>query len=164
MLAHIAYTSQMAVRSSCNQRILPEGVPQMTEVFKFWFSNVQAYYAVARRLKENKELKVKRGRISEDFVDQLDSSLTEAHRVLKQKLGEAGAAEALTSQLLSVLSSEDSLDQRLQATFETILPWANEIKSGIPLEVLNMYARGIEVKVTERVHPLGWLELTVVWI
>ena len=113
---------------------------QMSAVSKSGFSNVQAYYAVAQRLKEHVDLKIKRGRLPEDLVGQLDSSLTEARRVLKQKLGEAGAADALTSQLLSVLSSEQSLDERLQATFETILPWASEITSGIPLEVRHMYA------------------------
>ena len=60
--------------------------------------------------------------------------------MLNQKLGELGAAEALTNQLLNVVSSEQTLDQRLQATFEIILPWASEIKSGIPLEVQQMYA------------------------
>ncbi len=107
---------------------------------KSGFSNVQAYYAVAQRLKEHVDLKIKRGRLPEDLVGQLDPSLTEARKVLKQKLGEAGAADALTSQLLSVLSSEQSLDERLQATYETILPWASEITSGIPLEVRHMYA------------------------
>jgi len=104
------------------------------------FPNAQAYYAVAQRLQEDEDLKVKRGRVPEDLVERLDPSLTEAHRTLRRKLGEAGAAEALTNQLLSVLSSEDSLDDRLQATFETILPWARELKSGIPLEVQHMYA------------------------
>ena len=113
---------------------------QMSAVSKSGFSNVQAYYAVAQRLKEHVDLKIKRGRLPEDLVGQLDPSLTEARKVLKQKLGEAGAADALTSQLLSVLSSEQSLDERLQATFETILPWASEITSGIPLEVRHMYA------------------------
>ena len=101
---------------------------------------MQAYYAVAQRLKDAEDLKVKRGRIPEDLVDQLDPMLTEAHRVLKQKIGEAGTAEGLTSQLLSVLSSEQSLDERLQTTFETILPWARQIESGIPLEIQQMYA------------------------
>ncbi|CAK0732011.1 hypothetical protein CVIRNUC_000073 [Coccomyxa viridis] len=103
-------------------------------------SRREAYYAVAQRLKDAEDLKVKRGRIPEDLVDQLDPMLTEAHRVLKQKIGEAGTAEGLTSQLLSVLSSEQSLDERLQTTFETILPWARQIESGIPLEIQQMYA------------------------
>ena len=62
--------------------------------------------------------------------------------MLIQKLGEAGAAaaEALKTQLDSVLSSEQSPDERLQATYEILLPWASQMKSGIPKEIRQWYA------------------------
>ena len=100
---------------------------------------VQAYFTLAQGLQQDEALKVERGKVSEELVSQVNPSMVEAHGTLKRKLEECGVGDALQTQLASILTSEASLQQKLQDSYEILLPWAPQLGGAMSSEVLSWY-------------------------